>query len=330
MKKIFLIFFISVVFLLGGIGFYLNHFLKGRSPTLATLFFKSGTSLRQISRELRENQVVSNASLFEWMIRILQQEKKLKSGEYEFPKGSTPREVMKMMVEGMVKFYPITIPEGYTLQQIGEIFEQKKLVTKEKWQLLIGDPKWGHPFEIEVSSLEGYLFPDTYLIDLETTVEELLEQMLQQFHEKVSSNLILKAKQKGLTPHQFVTLASIIEKETGKPEERPLIAAVFLNRLKIGMPLQTDPTVIYGIPHFNGNLTRRDLETDTPYNTYTRNGLPPGPICSPGLDSLLSVLNPTPVDYLYFVAKGDGTHQFSKTFGEHQKAVQIYQLHQNP
>lgn len=290
-------------------------FVQYRSPELVTLYFERGSSLRSISQTLAQHQVIPNPLLFEITARLKRKGNQLKAGEYEFEKGVNPLQILDKMVKGEVKLYSLTIPEGWNLKDIEKLFVEKGMIPSEERNILTAD-------------LEGYLFPDTYLYERRQSAKDIVAMMVELFRKKITTDLIEQARINGFSLHQWVTLASIIEKETAIPEERPLIASVFLNRLKKEMPLQTDPSVIYGIADFDGNLTRHHLETDTPYNTYTRMGLPPGPICSPGMEALLAVLHPADTDYLYFVAKrNSGEHQFSKTLEEHNAAVNYYQLH---
>lgn len=326
MKKILLIF-VLLIALAFGIGGYMAHqFFSYRSSGLVTVEIKPGTSLRSVSNLLAQHGVTADAIFFEGYVRYQKKAHLIKAGEYEFKEGISVDEVIAQMVEGRVKLYPFTVPEGFNLRDIGALVATRGMATPAEWSALASDPLILQEFKIEGLNLEGYLYPDTYLLPRVISARELILRMVKLFFAKITPEQIAMARDRGFSLHQWVTLASIIEKETGAAHERPLIARVFLNRMEKGMPLQTDPTVIYGIPHFNGNLTRADLARDTPYNTYTRPGLPPGPICSPGMASLLAVLNPTPADYLFFVAKGDGTHQFSVTLQEHNAAVRQYQL----
>lgn len=325
MKKIIGIIFAVVAIL--AVAWILS-FTNYTCPATVTLELADGSSLRRISRALEKEKVIGNAFLFEWLARYQGAEKSLKSGEYEFSAGLKPKAVLSKLVSGLVKYYPITIPEGQNLKEIGKLLAARGLTTQDHWLTVTADPHWRGLAKTPGKNLEGYLFPDTYLIEKRTKVSDLLATMIGLLRKKVAEDKIKEAESKGLNLHSWLTLASLVEKETGIASERPLIAAVFLNRLKKNMLLQTDPSVIYGIENFNGNLTRADLERDTPYNTYTRGGLPPGPICSPGLDSMMAVLNPAETSYLYFVSKGDGSHHFSKTLEEHNHAVNYYQLHQ--
>lgn len=326
MKKNFLIGTVLLVVIISGTAYFALTFFTYQSPLPVTLEIKKGASLRAISTQLAKENIIPNAMTFEFLARLLGKQNEIKSGEYEFSKGLSPLDILNLMARGEIKLHPLTIPEGYNLQDIGKLLMAKKITTAEEWTGLTLDKDLLKQIQPKPPTLEGYLFPETYHIPRETAAKEIIGNMLAEFNRKISADKILQAQKMGLTLNQWVTLASIVEKETGVPAERPLIAALFLNRLKKGMPLQSDPTVIYGIQNFNGNLTRTDLATDTPYNTYTRPGLPPGPIASPGLDSLLAILNPAPTEFLYFVAKGNGTHYFSKTLAEHNRAVQYYQL----
>lgn len=307
------------------ISYQFYQMTRHKNPADVVIKIKKGSSVKKIARQLADANVVANRWVFEIYLRATGQSARLKAGEYEFEEGLTLTGVIDKMVAGRVKRYRLTIPEGYNLNEICALLVDKKLMTSDvcrKQAMRVGLLK-----EPEgVTNLEGYLFPDTYFYDSDYTPAGLIEQMVALFYKKLGDERVRKAKEMGLSVHELVTLASLVEKETAVENERPLIAAVFLNRLKKGMLLQTDPSVIYGIQHFDGNLTRKQLETDTPYNTYTRPGLPPGPIASPGLDAIDAVLNPAQTDYLYFVAKGDGSHYFSKTIGEHNQAVRRFQL----
>lgn len=322
LKHIFAAFFFLVFLYAVFVAF---SFFGYRVPQTTVLLFPEGTSLRTISRQLSDAKLITHPLLFEAAARLTGKERKIRAGEYEFTKGLRVMNILSMMAEGKVRLYSLTIPEGLTLREIGTQVVSKGISTSEEWDLVTGDVALIRSLGIGEASLEGYLFPDTYLYDRMTTLEKLIRSMTQLFFQKISPELISEARSRDLSLHEWVTMASIVEKETAVPSERPLIASVFLNRLKRSIPLQTDPSVIYGIVNFDGNLTRKHLETDHPYNTYTRTGLPPGPICSPGLESMIAVLRPEKSDFLYFVSRNDGTHQFSKTLDEHSRAVQTYQ-----
>ncbi|HCU26128.1 MAG TPA: endolytic transglycosylase MltG [Deltaproteobacteria bacterium] len=286
--------------------------------------------MQQSAELLKQNGILRQTWTFRWLARWRNVAEKLKPGEYQFAPDMTVAEVLNKIVRGDRVVHKLTIPEGFTFAQVAALLEKNKIAPQAEVLALFRDPKLLGELDFPAVNLEGYLFPATYEYDRESTAAELLAQMVQSFKRNFSTDLRERAMQRGWSIPQVVTLASIIEKETGQAGERALISAVFHNRLRLGMPLQTDPTVIYGLPHFDGNLRREDLRNPHPYNTYVHIGLPPGPIASPGKASLEAALSPSSSDYLFFVAKGDGTHQFSATIDEHNAAVAKYQLRKIP
>jgi UPF0755 protein len=237
-----------------------------------------------------------------------------------------PTVILHKLVTGDVMKYRITIPEGYTVRQIVLRLQELGIIEEqEEFLKLAFSAEFAAGLGIEGKSIEGYLFPDTYLLPKGVSPIEIIKTMVGKFKQVYGPDCEHRAVELAMTDRQIVTLASIIEKETGVAEERPLISAVFHNRLKRGIPLCSDPTVIYGIADFDGNLRKKDLEQWTPYNTYLKKGLPPGPIANPGRSSLLAALYPAPVQYLYFVSRNDGSHYFSTTLREHNEAVRRYQ-----
>ncbi|MBU0505416.1 MAG: endolytic transglycosylase MltG [bacterium] len=325
LRNILIIVVLMAVVLFSLLGYKVYLAMQYVTPQTVELKVNKGANVKWISQELQNKKVIQDKYVFEYYLRYLGKENSLKAGEYVFPSKLNLDTLIDMMVKGKIKRYKITIPEGYNISQTCALFAKKSLMDIEACLTLAKDVLFLDENE-NIKTLEGYLFPNTYYYDKDVLPKEFFQQMIILFYEKVDEAKRKAAKEKGFTLHELVTLASIIEKETGAKEERPLIAGVFLNRLEKGMLLQSDPTVIYGVEAFDGNLRRRDLEKDTPYNTYTRKGLPIGPICSPGLASIKAVLKPITTDYLYFVAKGDGSHYFSKTLKEHNQAVQKYQL----
>lgn len=288
------------------------------------IFIPPGASFRWVAFRLEEEGVIRDADNFYLLARLKGAVKEVKAGEYEFTTSMTPLEVLSMLVEGKTKEYTVTIPEGYNLKQIASLLEAKNLVDREEFLHLARDRDFIRSLGLEGDSLEGYLFPDTYRFNRLMGPEGIIRKMVAAFrraYRKVEGD----AKKMGLTMREVVTLASIIEKEAILEEEKPLISAVFHNRLQRGLKLQSDPTVIYGLPSFDGDLRKDDLRYPSPYNTYVVKGLPPGPISNPGLSSLIAAVRPAPVDYLYFVSKNDGSHYFSRTLKDHNKAVMIYQ-----
>ncbi len=284
-----------------------------------------GRSFGALVETLHRRGIVDSPFRLKLLARIEGYDQKIKAGEYLLSSAMKPRQLLNVLAEGRVHLYRVTIPEGFTLYQIAERLENLSLVSADEFIRAATDSREAARYGIAGVTFEGYLFPDTYAFPRGVTSRGIIAAMVGRFWEKFTPSWKARARELGLSVHQVVTLASIVEKETASPPERPLIAAVFYNRLKKGMRLESDPTVIYAIPDFDGNLTRRDLKTKTPYNTYRIRGLPPGPIANPGSAALQATLYPAQTDFLYFVARKDGTHQFSRTLKEHNRAVNRYQ-----
>jgi UPF0755 protein len=310
-------------------GLYWLLFAPPSKMALAkVVFIKKGTHLKKVSEVLEQEGIIKNRHFFVLLTTILGKKTKVKAGEYEFHTQMLPLEVLDALVKGQVKHHLVTIPEGYTLSQIAQLLEDLNLVDKKGFLQKASSSAFINALGLSQSAgpnLEGYLFPDTYHLFREMDSEEVIQMMVYQFKKVFGPDLVNRASELGISEKEVVILASIIEKETPLPEEKPLISAVFHNRLKRKIPLQSDPTVIYGIKNFNGNLTKEHLMRPTPYNTYLIAGLPPTPICNPGKDSLLAAVRPAPVPYLYFVSKNDGSHFFSSDIEEHNRAVWKYQ-----
>ena len=307
------------------------------------IFIKKGMHLREISGLLQDEGVVRSRYAFVLLAAILGKSAKIKAGEYEFEPGAPLLRILDTLASGQVKEHLITIPEGYTLAQIAQLLAEQNIIDKQQFferassPMLIGS--LGLPSAIvgPRSTLEGYLFPETYHLYRDMDPEEVIRLMVHQFKKVFDPEMARQAALSGMSEREVVILASIIEKETPLPEEKPLISAVFHNRLSRGMPLQSDPTVIYGIEdggtienrgrieNASRSLTREELLRPTPYNSYLRPGLPPSPICSPGRDSLVAAIHPAPVSYLYFVSRNNGSHFFSSTYEDHTRAVWKYQ-----
>ena len=296
------------------------------SATEQNVTVPPGQGLKATAADLQDRGIIRNAFKFSLYARIKGYDKQIKAGEYRLKPTYSPREILEIMVSGKVQLYKITIPEGYNLVQIADMMPEAGLGPAEDFLVAANDNALTGELNISGDSFEGYLFPDTYHFPKGVSPEKIIQTMVRRFREVFTSAWEGRARERKLTVHQVVTLASIIEKETGAPSERPIISSVFHNRLKKNMRLASDPTVIYGIKDFDGNLTRRDLTTPTPYNTYKMKGLPPGPIANPGAKAIEAALYPAETDYLFFVSRRDGTHQFSKTYQEHEKAVRKYQL----
>ena len=284
-----------------------------------------GTGFLGIVDLLTREGVIRDRVSFSLLAIVQGKAKQMRAGEYLFKNSMFPDEILSKLAKGDELFHTFTIPEGYNLFQIAKLVQEAGLV-KEKMLL---DKARDNSFlsfaGIKGTSAEGYLFPDTYRFRKSAGAEEILKAMIERFKQVYREEYEKRAQELGFTREEVIILASMVEKETGVSWEKPLIAAVFKNRLKKKMRLQCDPTVIYGLTNFNGDLTREHLNSDTLFNTYRFIGLPPAPIANPGNEALVAVLYPAQVNYLYFVSRNDGTHCFSNTLQEHNRAVDKYQ-----
>jgi len=286
-----------------------------------------GTSLRQVATRLRGAGLLAQPRRFEHLARLRGVAGRLQAGEYHLTPPLTPDTLLALLVAGRVWLHTLTLSEGLTVAEIGQRVEAAGISSAADFVAACGDPAVVAAAGAPAGALEGYLLPESYQWQRGATGADLALRMAQAMAVVWTPARAAAAQALGLSRHQALTLASIVEKGTGRAEERPIIAALFLNRLSLGMRLQSDPTVIYGLPAFDGNLTLADLAHDTPYNTYTRNGLPPTPICNPGVAAIDAVLKPTQTDALYFVARGDGSHVFSASLADHERRVDRYQRH---
>ncbi|EOD00124.1 endolytic transglycosylase MltG [Caldisalinibacter kiritimatiensis] len=293
-----------------------------------TIVIPKGSSTSKIALILKENNLIRNELLFKFLCKVDGIDGKLKAGKYKLDNGMTPKEILNKLVEGGVlkETVKFTIPEGFELREIADRLANQRIVNKEEFLSMCEDISY---FSDEFNflnelpnntTLEGYLFPDTYEVYKDATEEEIIRKMLKRFDEVYNEDIIKKAKQLDMTINEVITLASIIEREAQVDSERPLISAVFHNRLNIGMKLQSCVTVQYALGERKQSLTYDDLEVESKYNTYLYKGLPPGPIASPGAASIEAAVKPADVDYIYFVANGDGTHTFTDNYKEFLKA----------
>lgn len=316
---------LSLVLCGGWYSYYV--FTPGPQSAVETVIvtIPRGTSVRGIRDILSREGVIHGDIRFLLLAKFSGYSSRLQAGEFRLRTGIKPGEVLRELASARSVEYPITIPEGLRAAEIAEIFGEYGWCNPERFVKLVSDKSFleklgfGH-----LDSLEGYLFPDTYLFTRDIKgAETIIPIMVNRFTE-IWSDLATGFEEEP-NREKTVILASIVENETGAPEERPLIAGVFHNRLKLGMRLQSDPTVVYGSKKFKGTISKKDLRTPTPYNTYTLSGLPVGPICNPGKEALTAVLHPVSTSSLYFVSKNNGTHQFSTTLSEHNSAVEKYQ-----
>jgi UPF0755 protein len=297
---------------------------------------RQGQTAGAIGEELQSRGLIRSALTFRLMVESRGVGDRLAAGEYELSPSFTTSEIVDRLTRGDTRRGSmLAVPEGWRVREIAQHLDSRQMLSG---QIFLELAQASPPLMSQAppgATLEGYLFPDSYEVGVRTTERDLLKSMLEQLERRFDVGLRTKGAQRGLTPHQVLTLASIIEREAANPTERPLISAVYHNRLQIGMRLQADPTVQYAVapPDSAGapgslwkrDLTREDLLFPSPYNTYREAGLPPGPICNPGLDSIRAAVEPAPVDFMYFVAKGDGLHAFARTEPEHRANVEAYQ-----
>jgi UPF0755 protein len=308
----------------GRLYYRLKHPSGAGALSAVTIVFPQGTTTAQIFRRLAETGVVPDGRVAEVYYRLYRSKTRLQAGEYLFDRPMPIDDVINRMGRGEVVKYSVVVPDGLTAEETFQLFWSRGIGGPEGFERALQETELLPGLTSGVSDLEGFLFPDTYLVTRSTSARAIVDLMVAQFRKNFTPEMREQAQRLGLTLLQAVTLASIVEKESGLPSEGPEIASVYLNRLKRGMRLQADPTVIYALRRdkkWNGTLYRSDYAYDSPYNTYVYAGLPPGPICNPGTNALKSAVTPARTDYLYFVADTSGGHRFSRTFEEHLAAI---------
>jgi UPF0755 protein len=333
-----LLFLVGVVVLLGaaaaavvGLRVYraAEQPYRGYAADSQSVDIPSGIGTQAIGQRLVEAGVVRDTLTYRIAIWRSGQARRLQAGEYRFDQPMTALDVLAKIARGEVDLVPLTFPEGLTIADMSKLFEQGGFGIAADFVAATRDGSLVHDLDPEAKDLEGYLFPDTYALSRRADAPHVIRAMVDRFRHKLTQDIQSAAAGRGVSIRQLVTLASIVEKETARPDERPMVASVYANRLKIGMALQCDPTVIYALQQtgrFDGNLHRVDLQFDSPYNTYRYPGLPPGPIASPGQASLQAAAQPADSDFLYFVSRNDGTHAFARTLAEHNQNVQKFQV----
>lgn len=297
-----------------------------KAPGRVTVTIAKGMKAGQVLEMMSEKGLVRSRLSFKLAFAVFGRPRKIMAGTYSFDAPVSPLDIIDKLNKGEIVLTKVTIPEGLRDSEVARILADAGLGRERAFRRAMDDASLIRSLDPKAVSLEGYLFPETYLVDPGLDERSIVRVLVDGFLEWWTRTG--KTSGTTLSPREVVTLASLVEKETGSPKERGLIAGVFLNRLRLGMPLQTDPTVIFAEIEggdYKGYLTRRDLDYPSPYNTYLHAGLPPGPICNPGQASLDAVLHPTPSSYLYFVSRNDGTHAFSKTLAEHNHWVSVYQ-----
>ncbi|MEK6577316.1 MAG: endolytic transglycosylase MltG, partial [Nitrospirota bacterium] len=293
-------------------SFYLFLYTPPSADKLERVIeISEGMSFRAMADLLKREHLITYKTYFILLGRYTLLDRKVMAGEYALNARMLPEEILSKFKYGKILQHEVAIPEGYTAKQIAQLLSEKKLADYTIFMNLIYNKEFAQSLGVDSPTLEGYLFPDTYLFPRKLKAEEIVRGMVKKFFTVYTPDLVEKARLLRMTTNEVVTLASIIEKETSNRNERTIVSAVFHNRLRKGIPLQSDPTVIYALPNFNGDITKADLKTKTAYNTYKRKGLPPGPISNPSRESIVAALYPIRVDYLFFVSKNDGTHYFS-------------------
>jgi UPF0755 protein len=301
---------------------------KGYTGSEQFVEIPRGSGPRTMGARLVDAGVVTSVTAFQAAVYLSAASGRLQAGEYRFDRPMSAQEVVDRIARGDVHLEKITFREGLTIKQMAAVFQERGFGTAASFVAAAGDRSRIRHIDPAARDLEGYLFPDTYALPRRTTAEQLVDRMVSAFEKVFTDDLRSAAAARGLDVRELVTLASIVEKETGREDERTLVAAVYSNRLKIGMGLQADPTVIYALDRagrYDGNLTRENMQYDSPYNTYRYAGLPPGPIASPGRASLEAAARPATAPYLYFVSRNDGSHAFATTLDEHNRNVFEYQ-----
>lgn len=329
-KVVRIILFSAVFFLIFFISWFSLEFCRPLKHSSERVIFEveKGQSAKDIAQNLKKRGIIKKTWPILLGYRIFFSSRSLKAGEYAIPLPLSPKDVLHILTEGSVILHTVTVPEGLIIQETGELIESQGFAQKAEFIKASADASFISSLDKEATTLEGYLFPETYSFPKDTTAGEIVAAMVSQFMRIFNHKWRLRADEIGMSVRDIVILASLVEEETSLPEEKKLISAVFHNRLKRGMKLDCDPTIIYVLKQegkFKGRLRTKDLRLDSPYNTYLYSGLPPGPIANPGRDSLEAALYPADVKYLYFVSKNDGSHHFSHTFREHQQAVNTYQ-----
>ncbi|NVN98115.1 MAG: endolytic transglycosylase MltG [Geobacteraceae bacterium] len=324
-KTGYLVISLLLIVLLGGGRFGLFIMMPtGDGKNVKIVDFPKGSSVRKFAEELEKQGVIGSSTLFALYARISGVSGKVQAGTYQLSDAMTPPEILHKLATGDVFEKKFAVPEGYSIFQIAEMLDSRGFFKKGEFLKACKDHGLLKELGIKGESVEGYLYPSTYNLLKTKEPAELIRQMVTQFNKVYDERLAPLEAGSKLSRAQAVTLASIVEKEAVAPAEKPLIASVFHNRLKAGMPLQSDPTAVYGTKVFGGKVTGSDVRRNSAYNTYTINGLPPGPIGNPGADAIEAVFKPAATGYYYFVAKNDGTHHFSKDLDEHNRAVRLY------
>jgi UPF0755 protein len=327
-KILFIILVLAPLLIVASIGGYItmlfNQTYTGPDKTFTV---RNGDTFGRINQRLFDDGLIQDKRIFHYYAKYKNVMTKFRAGSFTITTGSNMSEVLETLLNGQPNLSSITVPEGKNMYEVAKIFAASGITSEKEFLEAVQHPDMISKLNINAQSLEGYLYPETYRFAPKTPATSIVKSMIDLFHERTKN---LNFDHPFLNKHQVIILASVVEKETGAKVERPMIAGVFTNRLKKRMRLQSDPTTVYGIwSRYTGNIRKADLLEITPYNTYKIPALPQGPISNPGLDAIKAVLNPSEHDYLYFVSRNDGTHIFSKTYQDHEKAVEDFQVNAN-
>ena len=309
------------------INYSTNPIDKKNTPVIVDI--PTGSSFLKLTEILNDAGMIKSRILFYGLAVTRRALSSIRAGEYEFNTSMTPSDVIAKLLRGEIKTYKVTIPEDFSVKEIAARLMEFKLIDEESFFELAEDKEFLSSVGIKADSIEGYLFPETYYFDRSMSTRQIMKQMVAEFRKKVTPAMLDRANKMGFSVQQYITLSSIIGKESGNDAEKPLISAVFHNRLKRKMRLQSDPTAVYDLENFEGAVKRSHLRRNSPYNTYIISGLPPGPIANPGLVSLKAALYPAGVNYLYFVLQRDGFRFFSSSLEMHHRAVSRYRENKN-
>ncbi|MCP4136621.1 MAG: endolytic transglycosylase MltG [bacterium] len=322
LKKIIIILLIAAILPGLAVSYHLNSPPALMQEEIFTV--KNGETLNRVAYNLKKNNLVKNRLFFR-LLAYPMRKKHIKTGRYRIFANMTSVEIFKKLTSGKILTREITIPEGFNIYQVAVRLEKNKITKPGKFLYYAFNKSFLESIKIYAPSVEGYLFPDTYVFPEESDARDIIGSMHNKMKKVLKNIDIPHEKRVTMDWHKILTLASLVEKEAQIPSERIYVSSVFHNRIEENMRMDCDPTVRYAVKKFTGRITYRDLAFDSPYNTYVRKGLPPTPICSPGKDALRAAISPKETEYLYFVARNDGSHYFSKSLREHNRAVRFYQ-----
>jgi len=316
----------SFLVLVTGVLVYFSVFYQSPSQKLVQIVVSKNQTVPETKKKLIENNILKFPRAFDLALKLTKKDKDFKTGIFTLSQPSSVATIIDTLTQTQVALTNVLIPEGFALKNIALRLEKLKIVSAQEFLEAASDPKFLKSLDIHAETAEGYLLPETYQFEKNTSAQRVIKKMVRELFDKIKPAHLARAQKLNLNQHEWITLASIIEKEAANDTEYRTIASVFFNRLNKGMKLESDPTIIYGIPDYDGNIKRKHIRMPHPYNTYVIKALPPGPIASPGWAALEATLEPETTDYLFFVADHNRKHVFSKTYSEHKKNVYKYQI----